>query len=84
MTMPNTKTHPETIGGRCQLTDSIGPFLGICTPHVRFEPLHQQIGGNLEQNIRHEEDGECNIGLIAHKVQLLWEVHGEGIGNVDS
>ena len=54
------------------------------TPNVRFQPLHQKVGGNLEDNVRNEEDGKSNIRLLAHEMQVLGKIHSKGIGYVDT
>lgn len=55
------------------------------TPHMWLELLEQHIRRNLEQNVRHEEDGERGIVLRAvHNVQVLLEPQDGSITDVDS
>ena len=51
---------------------------------MRTQPLQQYIGRDLEEDIRHEKDGQSDISLLAHEMQLRWQTHGQGIGYVDS
>ena len=49
-----------------------------------FEPSQQDVRRNLEENVRHEEDGKSDIGLITHKVQVFRELQSQSITNVDA
>ena len=49
-----------------------------------LKPLHQDIGGDLEQNVWHEEDCKGDIGLVPHEMEVFRKVQGKGITNVDS
>ena len=49
-----------------------------------FEPSQQDVRRDLEENVRHEEDGESNVGLVTHKVQIFREFQSESITNVDA
>ena len=51
---------------------------------MRAQSLQQYVGGNLEEDIRHEKDGKSDISLLAHEMQLRWQAHSKGIGYVDS
>ena len=51
---------------------------------MRLEPFQQDIGRNLEENIRNEEDGEGDIGLVAFEVQVFRQPECEGVGNIDT
>lgn len=51
---------------------------------MRLELLHQDIGRDLEDDVRDEEDGQGNILLIRDQAQLLGQAHSQGIGDVDS
>lgn len=51
---------------------------------MRTQSLQQYVGRDLEEDIRHEKDGQSDISLLAHEMQLRWQTHGQGIGYVDS
>lgn len=59
-------------------------------PHVRLELLEEDVGRNLEQTVRHEEDDECVVVLCAigivriNEFEVLGKVEDIGVGNVDA
>lgn len=46
------------------------------TPDVWLKSLHQNIGRDLEKDIRHKEYSQRNVGLLANQAQLFRETHG--------
>ncbi len=51
---------------------------------MRPEPLQQDVGRNLEQDVRYEEDGEGDIRLVAFEMKVFGETKGKSIGNIDT
>lgn len=49
---------------------------------MRLEPLQEDVGRDLEQDIWHEEYGEGDVCLVASKVEVFGETQGESIGDV--
>lgn len=55
------------------------------TPDMRLELLKQNIRWNLEQNVRHKEDGQRGIVFRAmHNVQVFLESQDSRVTDVDS
>lgn len=51
---------------------------------MRFESSQQDVRRNLEEDVGHEEDGQSDVGLITHKVQVFRKFQRESIANVDA
>lgn len=53
---------------------------------MRLEVAQEKVGWDLKEDVWHEEDGECGVGLICLgvEVQILREAQGEGIADVHS
>ena len=49
---------------------------------MRFEPFHQDIGRNLEENIWYEEDCEGDIRLVACEAQVVRQTKCESVGDI--
>jgi hypothetical protein len=51
---------------------------------VRAEAFQKNIGGDLEEDIGHEEDDEGDVVFVASQVQVLGEVEDVGIADVNT
>lgn len=50
---------------------------------MRLEPLESQVGGDFEENVGHEEDGEGDIVLLSVQFEILFETGKTGLTDVD-
>jgi hypothetical protein len=53
-------------------------------PYSRGEALEQEIGGNFEDDVGDEEDGQTGVVLVARKAEVSHKAVDFGVGNVDS
>lgn len=53
-------------------------------PHGGLELLEQDVGGDLEEAVGHEEDDEGGVVFVVLKAELFGEVEDIGVGDVDT
>lgn len=52
-------------------------------PYPRREALEEDVRGDLEDGVRHEEDSQCRVELRPRKLEVFLKGKGPCIGDVD-
>ena len=64
--------------------DDTEPKTADGQPNTRGELLHQDVGRNLEDDVRDEEDGQSRVVLNTSQVEIRLESESAGIADVDT
>jgi hypothetical protein len=56
----------------------------VHTPYMGLQLLQQYVRGNLEQDVRYEEDGQSSVVLCIFDIQIFLQSENCGIADVDS
>lgn len=68
---PEHQNAPEIIFGRL-------------TPNMRPQPFQDEVGRYLENDIRHKEDSQGDVEVVALELEILGQTIDGGISNIDS
>lgn len=53
-------------------------------PDVRAKPLHEDVTGDLEDDVGYEEDDERDVVLVAREVEFFGQAVDVCVGDVDA